>query len=124
MYRDLLFKGYCKPLGKWVIGLPYETNGEIDALRVKTDCGNFYAYTTYKIELNTLSAFTGLYDVHHNKIWENDVLNVHQFLFDGNEYEKEIIVSIEYEKHWKFFSNAFLFPCLYASRGFVYCFAC
>lgn len=76
MYRDLLFKGYCKPLGKWVIGLPYETNGEIDALRVKTNCGDFYAYTTYKIELNTLSAFTGLYDVRHNKIWENDIVRV------------------------------------------------
>ena len=76
MRRDLLFKGYCKGIGNWVIGLPYEINGSINALRVKTDCGDFYAYTTYKIEPNTLSAFTGLYDVNRNKIWENDTVRV------------------------------------------------
>lgn len=35
-------------------------------------------------------------DWNGKKIWENDIIRLHQFLFDGSEYEKEILISIEY----------------------------
>jgi hypothetical protein len=70
--RAILFKGICQPTGNWVVGLPYDE----DRIRVKEDCGDFYAYTTYPIVSETLSEFTGLYDVNHKKIWENDIVKV------------------------------------------------
>lgn len=72
--RDILFKGLCPSTKTWVFGLPYESGGVIDKLRVGEEYGDFFAYTTYDIIPETLCAFTGRYDMHGEKIFENDIV--------------------------------------------------
>lgn len=40
--------------------------------------------------------YIGIDDKDGKEIYDGDIVKIHQFLFDGCEYEKEIIVSIEY----------------------------
>lgn len=40
--------------------------------------------------------YIGIDDKNGKEICERDIVKIHQFLFDGCEYEKEIVVSIEY----------------------------
>ena len=90
MAREILFKAKRIDNGEWVEGLVTIMWGQYHIINPNDE------NTAYPIDTDTICQFTELYDKNGNKIWENDVLNVHQFLFDGNEYEKEIIVSIEY----------------------------
>lgn len=72
--KELLFKGFCPDTQTWVFGLPYESCGVINKLRVREDFDYFFAYTTYDIIPETLCQFTGRYDMHGEKIFENDIV--------------------------------------------------
>lgn len=50
----------------------------------------------YPVYADTVGQYIGFPDKNEKEIYEYDIVRIHQFLFDGVEYEKEIIVSIEY----------------------------
>lgn len=125
MSREILFKAKRMDNGEWVEGLPsYDINGNITELEiykgfanceiVEIDPSTVCQYTglhdcTKWEQLSKMEQdkFLSEWNIKENrknqkedwngkKIWENDIIRLHQFLFDGSEYEKEILISIEY----------------------------
>lgn len=93
--REILFRGKRLGDGKWVEGVafPHDNNGKVTILRQHPMDGSLMGN---EVDPETVGQYTGLKDKNGRKIFEGDIINFHQFLFDGSEYEKEILVSIEY----------------------------
>lgn len=64
--------------------------------------------------------FTGLTDVNNVEIYEGDILKCHQFLFDGNEVEKEWIASVFYSADDNFTGGGIAGFCLKIISGDFY----
>lgn len=50
-----------------------------------------------KIAPTTRSQFIGILDKHGVEIYEGDTVRLHQFLFDGNEYDNELIGTVVWD---------------------------
>ena len=94
-----LFKAKRTDNGEWVTGslITCEDGTCKIATRYLDDSANIaILICVYDVDGDTICQCTGLKDKNGKLIWENDIIKLHQFLFDGSEYEKEILISIEY----------------------------
>lgn len=94
--RPILFKAKKVHTEEWVQGTYVRTNLGREMICDGTTYLGINRPCMIDIDVNTLCQYTGLTDKNGQKIWENDIIKLHQFLFDGSEYEKEILISIEY----------------------------
>ncbi len=89
--REILFKAKRIDNGEWVEGYLVETrhNTYFDGYRIIDKDGINYdeldyydpSFISYVIDKTTICQFTGLTDKNGNKIWENDVVDLHGYGF-------------------------------------------
>lgn len=99
--RDILFKAKRIDTGEWVEGFfcyqkLYCYDNRITPRPIIIGELSNTGIVKFEIDESTICQYTGMTDKNGQKIWENDIIKLHQFLFDGSEYEKEILISIEY----------------------------
>lgn len=97
--REILFRGKRRDNDEWVYGYYVCLNGKEHRIYsgfAETDCGDYYP-DWYEVIPDTVGQFTGITDRNGTKVFEGDILLIHQFLFDGTEYEKELIGKVVYD---------------------------
>ena len=105
--REVKFRGYGI-FGWWTGSLVKSEDGKyyiVKEVELSNDYGDgtdFYATNWSEVEPESVGQCTGLKDIEQFKdpreLYTGDIVKMHQFLFDGGEYENEIIGVLSYDE--------------------------
>ena len=96
--RTIKFRGKSVDYGTWRYGsLIIHEDGSMAI----TGGANEFSSQLWSSQVHPKSVgqWTGMVDKNGVEIYEGDILKMHQFLFDGNEYEKETIGVIKWGEY-------------------------
>lgn len=91
--REIKFRGKDSITGEWVCG-DLSTKNLFNTTLIYRE-----EWWDVEVDPETVGQYTGLKDKNGVEIYEGDILKMHQFLFDGNEYDKETIGVIKWGEY-------------------------
>ena len=101
MTRENKFKGKRLSDGEWVYG---DLLHNVDCVKIREwEADVNQIAKSYVVDENTIGQYTGKNDKNGDEIYSTHIIKVHQFLFDGSEYESELIGTVVYDNEYQAF---------------------